>query len=229
MSIGSVTIEPHVQTTQTWTPSVHVPPAQVFQDRCCQTYRCFIHWNFLPCVSISMPIKLGNHQQQMEAIHAVQEIPPYSNELVTYPPPSAPPAPVELACPPIWSSTSTPPSCNWSSSIYIHPLSTTKPILYRLDHHLCLLLYKPTPLYTITSPHVNGEGGKINTIIMKSTKVLNPRRCIMRTRNTHARTRMEKWPTVRMAVQRRECWISATERFQRKPHKFFDLRCPLST
>ena len=67
---------------------------------------------------------------------------------------------------------------------------------------------------------------------MKSTKVLNPRRCIMRvSRNTHARTReirMEKWPTVRMAVQRRECWISATERFQRKPHKFFDLRRPLS-
>ena len=48
------------------------------------------------------------------------------------------------------------------------------------------------------------------------------------TRNTHARTR-EKWPTIRMAVQRRECWISATERFQRKPHNFFDLRCPLST
>ena len=29
--------------------------------------------------------------------------------------------------------------------------------------------------------------------------------------------------------QRRECWISATERFQRKSHKYFDLRCPLST
>ena len=26
-----------------------------------------------------------------------------------------------------------------------------------------------------------------------------------------------------------QCWISATGRFQRKPHKFFDLRCPLST
>ena len=26
-----------------------------------------------------------------------------------------------------------------------------------------------------------------------------------------------------------ECWISATEWFQRKPHKAFDLRCPLST
>ena len=39
----------------------------------------------------------------------------------------------------------------------------------------------------------------------------------------------EKWPTVRMAVQRRECWISATHRFQRKPHKYFDLLCPLST
>ena len=70
------------------------------------------------------------------------------------------------------------------------------------------------------------------TCVMKSTKVLNPRRCIMRhekyacayTRITHG-----KWPTVRMAVQRRECWISATEGFQRKPHIFFDLRCPLST
>ena len=27
----------------------------------------------------------------------------------------------------------------------------------------------------------------------------------------------------------RKCWISATEQFQRKPHKFFDLRCPLGT
>ena len=25
-----------------------------------------------------------------------------------------------------------------------------------------------------------------------------------------------------------ECWISATKQFQRKPHKHFDLRCPLS-
>ena len=39
----------------------------------------------------------------------------------------------------------------------------------------------------------------------------------------------EKWPTVHTAAQWRECWISATERFQRKPHKIFDLRCPLST
>ena len=30
-----------------------------------------------------------------------------------------------------------------------------------------------------------------------------------------------KWLTVRMAAPRRGCWISATERFQRKPHKFF--------
>ena len=30
-----------------------------------------------------------------------------------------------------------------------------------------------------------------------------------------------------MAVQRRGCWISAMEQLQRKPHKFFDLRCPL--
>ena len=49
--------------------------------------------------------------------------------------------------------------------------------------------------------------------------------------NTIMRMRapQEKWPSVGMAVQRRECWISATHRFQRKPHKDFDLRCPLST
>ena len=72
-----------------------------------------------------------------------------------------------------------------------------------------------------------------NTERMKSTKVLNPRRCIMRVYTREIRMRVHenthKWPTVRMAVQRRECWISATERFQRKPHKCFDLRCPLST
>ena len=37
--------------------------------------------------------------------------------------------------------------------------------------------------------------------------------------NAHACFPQEKWPRVRIAVQRRECWISATERFQRKPHK----------
>ena len=47
--------------------------------------------------------------------------------------------------------------------------------------------------------------------------------------NAHACFLQEKWPTVHTAAQWRECWISATERFQRKPHKFFDLRCPLST
>ena len=31
--------------------------------------------------------------------------------------------------------------------------------------------------------------------------------------NAHACFPQEKWPTVRMAVQRRECWISATHRF----------------
>ena len=30
------------------------------------------------------------------------------------------------------------------------------------------------------------------------------------------------------ADQCRKCWIFAMERFQRKPHKYFDLRCPLS-
>ena len=47
--------------------------------------------------------------------------------------------------------------------------------------------------------------------------------------NGHACFPQEKWPTVRTAAKWRECWISATERFQRKPHKNFDLRCPLST
>ena len=70
--------------------------------------------------------------------------------------------------------------------------------------------------------------------LMKSTKVLNPRRCIMRVYTREIRMRVHEkyaWKNGRlgMAIQRRECWISATERFQRKPHKFFDLRCPLST
>ena len=32
--------------------------------------------------------------------------------------------------------------------------------------------------------------------------------------NAHACFQQEKWPTVRTAAQWRECWISATERFQ---------------
>ena len=39
---------------------------------------------------------------------------------------------------------------------------------------------------------------------------------------------VEKWPPVCMAIQWREGLISETEGFQRKPHKCFDLRCPLS-
>ena len=140
MSIGSITVEP--QTTQTWTPSVHVPPSQVFQDRCCQIYRCLILWNFLPCVSISMPIKLGNHQQHMEVIHA---------QLVTYPPPSAPSLcclRLSLATNMIYS-TSPPPS--WSSSISIPSVPPSQSS--RLDHHLCLLLLQAHPLthYNITT------------------------------------------------------------------------------
>ena len=87
-------------------------------------------------------------------------------------------------------------------------------------------------VYTWTIIYIQCVQNIQSQLYMKSTKVLNPRRCILRHEKyacAYTRIRMEKWPTVRMAVQRRECWISATEWFQRKPHKFFDLRCPLST
>ena len=41
--------------------------------------------------------------------------------------------------------------------------------------------------------------------------------------NAHACYSQEKWPTLCMAVQGRECSTSATEQFYRKCHKFFDL------
>ena len=45
--------------------------------------------------------------------------------------------------------------------------------------------------------------------------------------NAHARFAQENGrPNVWLSAE--ECWISATERFQRKPHKYFDLRCLLS-
>ena len=34
---------------------------------------------------------------------------------------------------------------------------------------------------------------------------------------------------LRIAVQCVKCWISAMKQFQRNPHKYFDLRCLLST
>ena len=46
--------------------------------------------------------------------------------------------------------------------------------------------------------------------------------------NAHACYPQEKWPTVCMAIQGGECSISATEQFQRKYHKFFDLVAALS-
>ena len=46
--------------------------------------------------------------------------------------------------------------------------------------------------------------------------------------NTHAHFPQENG-RLYVWLSMEECWISATERFQRKPHKFFDLRCPLST
>ena len=46
--------------------------------------------------------------------------------------------------------------------------------------------------------------------------------------NAHARFPQENgWRNVWFSME--ECWIFATERFQRKPYKFFDLHCPLST
>ena len=41
--------------------------------------------------------------------------------------------------------------------------------------------------------------------------------------NSHACYPHEKYLTVCMAIQERECLISAKEQFQRKCHKFFDL------
>ena len=52
---------------------------------------------------------------------------------------------------------------------------------------------------------------------------------IARMHNTHECYRQEKWPTLYMAIRGRERSISATELFQRKRHKYFDLCCPLST
>ena len=46
-----------------------------------------------------------------------------------------------------------------------------------------------------------------------------------RLNNAHAR--FPRSPTALRAVQCRKWWISATERFQRKPHDCFDLRYPL--
>ena len=55
------------------------------------------------------------------------------------------------------------------------------------------------------------------------TEVQNPWRHHMHRISMHAiRGKMAD----RMyGFQQRECWISAMEQFQRKPHKFFDLRC----
>ena len=44
--------------------------------------------------------------------------------------------------------------------------------------------------------------------------------------NAHAHFPRSKNGRLKIAVQCRKCWISATERFQRKLHKF--SRCPLS-
>ena len=46
--------------------------------------------------------------------------------------------------------------------------------------------------------------------------------------NAHACYPQEKWSTLYMASEGRERSISETEQFQRKRHKYFDLRCPLS-
>ena len=51
----------------------------------------------------------------------------------------------------------------------------------------------------------------------------------LRVHNSHACYPQEKRPIVCRAIQGRERSISATEQFQRKCHKFFDLRRPLST
>ena len=54
------------------------------------------------------------------------------------------------------------------------------------------------------------------------TKVQNPRH--------HAYARFtQKMSDCTYGLQRRECWISPTEWFQTKTHKYFDLCCLLST
>ena len=75
--------------------------------------------------------------------------------------------------------------------------------------------------------HWSWEKNNIN----ECTEVQNPRRGYSWPLITIIRMRaFRRKMADRMYVfQWRECWISATERFQRKPHKFFDVRCTLST
>ena len=47
--------------------------------------------------------------------------------------------------------------------------------------------------------------------------------------NAHACFPQEKWPTVRMAVNGGSAGSLQRSGFREKPHKPFDLRCPLST
>ena len=81
---------------------------------------------------------------------------------------------------------------------------------------------------------IRGGAHTVHTLANECTKFQNPRRHhvsgLFMALNTimcmHAFPR--KMADRTNGFQGRECWISATERFQRKPHKFFNLRCPLS-
>ena len=93
------------------------------------------------------------------------------------------------------------PSClNGPSFLYIYIHNV---YLYKCEKHFIKML--------------KAVGVTINA--NECTKVQNPR--------CHACANLStgKWRTVRMHSTE-QCWISATERFQRKPHKFFDPLLP---
>ena len=119
---------------------------------------------------------------------------------------------------------------DWCGKAYMYLCTCT---LFSTYMYICIILHVYKYMLEVAKQQVCVcVSCMLHTILKYRDNEKHPepsadaRRCIMRVYTREIR--MEKWPTVRLAVQRRECWISATERFQRKP-QIFDLRCPLST